>query len=100
MICLSYSDGTNKTVTNFTSIRTLLYHARRVFPNARLAVTLGLPTDDLQTSVKENVQELFEMIKEKRPAGCETFSPLSSQVSITMEEARELWEITLLEHFL
>ena len=72
--CLSFLDGANKTATNYSSVRTVLYHARCVFPNARLTVVSSLPRDNVESSSKNTILELLEMLKDKRPADCQVIT--------------------------
>ena len=44
VFCLSHLDNRNKTATNFTTFKGVMYNARRVFPNARIFVLLNCLT--------------------------------------------------------
>lgn len=74
IICLSYLDNRNKTATNFTAFRALIYNARRVFPNARVSVLLNCLADTTSTD-SNSLSELNELICQKKPANCEIISP-------------------------
>lgn len=80
VVCLSYLDAANKPSTNFAVLRSVLYHARRLFPNARLSVLLFCIPRNAQKTHKTNMQELSDLISTKRPVDCELI-PLPEEIS-------------------
>ena len=65
IICLSSLDSNNKAYTNFSSLRSVIYHSRRVFPEAFIHVILPKFCPD-----NKNAKELHELVLSKRPGGC------------------------------
>ncbi len=64
-ICFSALDSKNKAYTNFFTLRSVIYNARRIFPEASIYVILPKVQQDLT-----NVQELSHLIFSKKPGGC------------------------------
>ena len=70
VLCLSLLDKCNLPNTNFATLRSILYVARKIFPNARLGVLLfGNPTDSSST-ITQYTAELKSLVETRSPAGC------------------------------
>jgi hypothetical protein len=84
ILCLSFLDAGNQPKTNFTVFRTVIYTARKVFPNATLHVLLNaLPAGDNDDF--RNVSLTNDLIVDHKPAGCILIQPpprLSSNVKV------------------
>lgn len=100
VLCLPLLDANNKPATNFSTLRTLLYHARRILPNARLSVVPALSMACSQADLG-NMQELWDLISSKRPVDCEPLSlPTAFTSDTSAEDAQRQLEQTLQEYFL
>jgi hypothetical protein len=71
IICLSILDAGNKVSTNFPTLRSLLYNARRFFPNARLGVVQGFSLADFPSEKRAAFKDFLVTIEQRVPAGCE-----------------------------
>jgi len=86
IICLSMLDCHNKPFGNFHVLRNVIFHARRLFPNATVFVLLhGIPSN-VTEEIKTNMCELNALICEKKPGNCE---PIHSANDLTIE--KNMW---------
>lgn len=82
VLCLSSLDEKNKTSTNLQALRSLLYNARRLFPNAKVSLLLQCISKSSSESVKGLITEFHSSIRTKLSDVCDIFSlPESFTVS-------------------
>ena len=72
ILCLSPLDKENQPKTNYSCLRTILYCAQKVFPEARLSVLLNPLAENDTIS---NAYETNELIKRHKPASCLVLEP-------------------------
>lgn len=70
-ICISSLDAKNKPNTNYTTLRSVLYNAKRLFPNASLSVLLPCIPDDATETVRNDLEALIQTILLRSPTGCD-----------------------------
>ena len=75
VFCLSLLDRSNLPSTNFSTLRSILYLAKKVFPNARLAVSMyGTPAGSSST-ITQFTTEFTTLIETRAPADCTVLGP-------------------------
>ncbi len=77
VICVSLLDRANLPNTNFAALRSLLYSAKKAFPNARLGVMMFGAPSGCSSNVAQFTEEFKSLVDSRSPAGCTVLTPPS-----------------------
>lgn len=71
VLCLSSLDEKNKHATNYSTFRSVVYNAKRIFPNAKISILpniIAMSTDD---DLRTDIREFNDTITQKLRSVCE-----------------------------